>query len=463
MSYDPEEPVLAGKKFDISAKQSCYVGMPSFAYSHMEESLGKGNSGYRFDNYQPAKVVAEEMEEAVPEDQYFTLNIDDVFLSTYYVNKTFDYNPRDFRIFASCTEEVKLLGRYNDPIESYGDIFLIPSTKNAGSLYHVSLPTSDSFSKGSISILPVSQTGFINLNVIVYYDGILFSNTTQQYEVTFGQKQHYFSFFTSPDMNTNTTVTISSDIPVMISLSAPYSSTSASVPYCGSSCFNDYISFMPISSSSQMCDTLLTPPDQRLITSDFTTRLYLSPSNFNSNCDDVSTITIYDDVNNVDGVEKTLNVGDSTIISLQNKDAIAFSSYNGQKVAYRFGSIMDEDGITAFGHVAHYVPSVKEWLSGKSQFFTIGKHCYLEFYTDEDGSDPDLIKLDNRGLNAFKYDRTPLNFFGSTYIQFKVIIKSHGLHNFENDGNYISYVICKNVAGAFNSAGYLIGFNQRKN
>uniref|UniRef100_A0AC35TG46 HMG box domain-containing protein n=1 Tax=Rhabditophanes sp. KR3021 TaxID=114890 RepID=A0AC35TG46_9BILA len=68
MSYDPEEPVLAGKKFDISAKQSCYVGMPSFAYSHMEESLG--NSGYRFDNYQPAKVVAEKIEEAVPEDQY---------------------------------------------------------------------------------------------------------------------------------------------------------------------------------------------------------------------------------------------------------------------------------------------------------------------------------------------------------------------------------------------------------
>uniref|UniRef100_A0AC35TGC5 CHRD domain-containing protein n=1 Tax=Rhabditophanes sp. KR3021 TaxID=114890 RepID=A0AC35TGC5_9BILA len=248
----------------------------------------------------------------------------------------------------------------------------------------------------------------------------------------------------------------------MLFFEAPSTTTSNLDSSCGASCYGDYVTFMPIASQPIPCNTFLTPPHQRMITNDFTTRLHVAPPNLPATCNDVAKITVYNDVNNVQGTEQIVDMSGLTEISLINNTVIGFSSYVGQMVTNRHGSIIDEDGITAHGHFMHYVPSVQEWVTGKTQFYTLAKDCILEFYADINGSDPDSIQLDGHPLSSLKFDKNPLPIFGNKYSQFIVKIKGHGLHTLVNNGNYVAYVICKNVGGPNDAAGYLTGFNKRK-
>uniref|UniRef100_A0AC35UF11 CUB domain-containing protein n=1 Tax=Rhabditophanes sp. KR3021 TaxID=114890 RepID=A0AC35UF11_9BILA len=165
-------------------------------------------------------------------------------------------------------------------------------------------------------------------------------------------------------------MSIKTSSPVMLSFQELYSTTSNKPDSsCGSSCLQDYMTFMPI--------------------------------------------TVFDEINYVQGTEQTIDEKGYTTIWLMNTDVAGFSTYGGKMSINRLGSIVDEDGITAHGHFIHSVPSAKEWVTGKSQFYTLTKDCFLEFYADVDGSDPDLVKIDGNILAPLKYNHTPLPIFGN--------------------------------------------------
>uniref|UniRef100_A0AC35UE61 IgGFc_binding domain-containing protein n=1 Tax=Rhabditophanes sp. KR3021 TaxID=114890 RepID=A0AC35UE61_9BILA len=370
----------------------------------------------------------------------------------------------DFRIFASCTEEVKLIGKLADPVNAWGDYFLIPSSKNAGTQYTFAFPTADYYAKGAFAILPVNKEGSINVTFVGYAMGELFHSETFEYEIIPGHFQHYIScnIFESANLfDYNVSVSIITSSPVMLSFESPLTTLSNDDSSCGQSCNEDSVNFMPIASQPIVCDKPLVTPDQRMITNDFTTRLYVSPPSVETNCDASDTITVYDVINNVQGTKQEVSKFGFTAISLMNTEAAGFTTTSGQMSTNRFGSFFGaSDHTTAFGNFMHYVPSISEWITGKSQFYTLAKNCYVELYTDS--NEDAIIKIDGIEIDGYIFKEQNIQLFGKNYIQYVVDMYKYGIHTIENSGNYVAYVICSNVNGPNNAAGYLTGFNQRK-
>uniref|UniRef100_A0AC35TQQ0 CUB domain-containing protein n=1 Tax=Rhabditophanes sp. KR3021 TaxID=114890 RepID=A0AC35TQQ0_9BILA len=251
----------------------------------------------------------------------------------------------------------------------------------------------------------------------------------------------------------------------MIQFASRYASTAnIDDDSCGFTCQSDYITFMPMPVTSKPCFAELTSSDQVLMTNDFTTRLYVSPPSVDSDCEDTLEMTVFERNNNVTGNTIKISHDGFSSIELSDKaEEVATTTKAGEMPMYRFGSIhIGPDNPTSASHFAHFVPTVQEWVTGKTQFYTLAKDCWLEFYTDIDGSDHDLIKIDNKNLSKYQFEQNTMNYFGKTFGHFMMSIKGYGLHTFENSGRYVLYIVCENVNGPNNAFGYLTGFNQRQ-
>uniref|UniRef100_A0AC35TWN8 IgGFc_binding domain-containing protein n=1 Tax=Rhabditophanes sp. KR3021 TaxID=114890 RepID=A0AC35TWN8_9BILA len=326
------------------------------------------------------------------------------------------------------------------------------------------MPTADTEVSGSLSFLPISKTGNITLTVLAYEDDIAYGrDQIFTYDTSLGNPQYYLtSMF---NRFTNTSFSITSSAPIMITLSSPFV-TASDLPsdYCGASCKQDYVIFMPIGSELKKCGTTTSLPEERMTTDDFATRFYTSPPNVVDSCKDISRITIYDDITDLAGRAIKVSPFGSTAISLINKHQSGFLTYEGQMSTYRQGSIVQADGITAFGHFIHYLPATNEWISGSTQFFTLAKNCYLEFYIKADKIDLNYVKIDQTPLTNLTYTTKDIVLFANNIKQFTTPITGYGVHTFANDaGISVSYVVCKSVNGPYNAAGYLTGFNKVQN
>uniref|UniRef100_A0AC35U0E8 C1q domain-containing protein n=1 Tax=Rhabditophanes sp. KR3021 TaxID=114890 RepID=A0AC35U0E8_9BILA len=166
-------------------------------------------------------------------------------------------------------------------------------------------------------------------------------------------------------------------------------------------------------------------------------------------------------VKDANGTTQMIDKEGYTTIPLGNSECVGFETSDAPMSTNRFGSILDGDGTTAHGHFMHYVPSTSEWITGQSQFYTLAKDCFLEIYADNSQFNAiNSIYIDGHILGTFLYGRTDITFF-ENYVQFVVQVTKYGLHTITSPGKYIAYVICKNVNGFNNAAGYLIGFNHR--
>uniref|UniRef100_A0AC35TS51 IgGFc_binding domain-containing protein n=1 Tax=Rhabditophanes sp. KR3021 TaxID=114890 RepID=A0AC35TS51_9BILA len=392
------------------------------------------------------------------------LPFEQVILKAEYVFNHFkNFEANDFRLFASCTEEVKLLARYQDPYYMNGDMYVVPSIPNAGNKYIFSVPTQTYPVKGFISILPISQENNITLTIVGYVNGVLFSNETTEYDTTIGKPQHYITIMPLNIDNYNSSISISANMNFMLTYVTPIAATSNNEDdgSCGKTCGNNYVAFMPVPVVSKKCNQLLSSPDLRLMTNDFTTRLHISPPSVDYNCNEDFSMDVYDKEGNVD--HKVISKTGLSLISLVDQSEIGSSTNAGEMPVYRFGSILNHpDNLTAYGHFAHYVPSVQEWVTGKTQFYTLAKNCFIEFYADQDGSNTDFIKLDGLFLSKYPYTSNKMNYFKRSYGHIIVPVSGYGLHTFENGGKYVMYVICKTAYAKYDSSGYLTGFNRRK-
>uniref|UniRef100_A0AC35UE73 IgGFc_binding domain-containing protein n=1 Tax=Rhabditophanes sp. KR3021 TaxID=114890 RepID=A0AC35UE73_9BILA len=422
---------------------------------------------FRYTKYSDNSVVSVRKTAYYGQNNEISFAYDQVFLDTSYPNYKFnDLSTKDFRIFASCTEVVKLIGKISDPIKSMGDIFLIPSTKNAGIEYQLGMPSTLTRSKGSFAILPINQGGTITINIFGYLNGNLFTQKTSQYDTTIGQDQHYVTVHpTYMDDDSRSTFFISASSPIMVAF-ASYNLVSDNNldEGCGITCKPDYGTFMLSPLVPKQCNDLLFPPDQRLITNDFTSRVYVAPPSVSSKCNEVFSATFFDKNDNVNGDHIIITAYNRSFYDFGGKSPeMASSSYSGQMPMVRHGSVLNlPDTFTAYGHFLHYIPSILEWVTGKTQFYTLTKNCFMEFYADQEGSNADNIKIDGININNYDFTFKHMFYYKKTFGHFILELPGYGLHTIENSGNYVLYVVCKQVNGPYNAAGYLTGFNQRK-
>uniref|UniRef100_A0AC35U4K3 IgGFc_binding domain-containing protein n=1 Tax=Rhabditophanes sp. KR3021 TaxID=114890 RepID=A0AC35U4K3_9BILA len=390
-----------------------------------------------------------------------------LFVPNYVEKEIKDFAATDFRIFVSCTEEVKLIARLNDPFYGLGDLYLIHSTANAGKKYTFSIPTIQRDGiKGFAAIMPLTFEKSITVTTIVYVNGIIYSNETIQYDTKFGEEQHYISLYPQINMSSyNTSISISATSNFLVSFMSPDATTGDGD--CrgrfGLDCDDDITTAMMMPLVEKDCNARLSRPDQRMISNDFTTRVYISPPAVSDDCDELFAMTYFDQANNVDGFQEIITPIGSSTIELDGRLDIFSSTSSGVMPVYRFGSIHEGGDITyALGHFIHYIPSIDEWVTGKTQFFTLAKGCSIELYADVIGSDLNLVKLDGKALSTFAYTSTYLNYFNKRYGHFIVPVGGYGLHTIENGGRYVMYVICTAVNSPYDGQGYLTGFSKRR-
>uniref|UniRef100_A0AC35U789 CUB_2 domain-containing protein n=1 Tax=Rhabditophanes sp. KR3021 TaxID=114890 RepID=A0AC35U789_9BILA len=392
----------------------------------------------------------------------YSFNFNDVVLNPYYEPyEVMQEIVADFRIFAKCTQKVKLIGRISDPLNSYGDFFLIPSLTLAATKYVLAMPSSSAYRLGSLSFLPVSKAGDITITVMAYVDNNPYGQLqTFTYDTAVGKDQSFISFMF--DEFVNSSVVITSSTPMMILLSAPSVTTSPQpTSYCGKTCFQDYVAFMPIGSSLKKCGSTTTLPEERFITHHYASRIYVSPPHVDDSCNDNSKITVYDDITDLAGRAVPVSKSGATAISLINKNQTGFLTYEGEMSTYRLGSIVQGDGMTAFGHFASYLPSIQEWITGPTQFYTLAKDCVLELYISAPVINLKFVTIDGIPLANLNHTETYIDLFDRNLMQYVIPIQGYGVHSLANGaGTSVSFVVCKNVNGIHNAAGYLTGFNK---
>uniref|UniRef100_A0AC35TWW5 CUB domain-containing protein n=1 Tax=Rhabditophanes sp. KR3021 TaxID=114890 RepID=A0AC35TWW5_9BILA len=232
---------------------------------------------------------------------------------------------------------------------------------------------------------------------------------------------------------------------------------------CGFSCVRDSVTFMPIPVIQKQCYEIVAPPDETIITNDFTTRLYVTPPGVDASCKEDFQMTIYAKHDNNTGLNKYIDHFGYSQIEMTDRSEMASSTYAGQMPMYRLGSIINlPDNRTAYGHFAHYIPVVEEWTTGLTNFHTLKKDCYIEFYVDQNGLNLDQIKVDGISLTKYTYTVNYMFYFKKQFGHFILPLHGYGLHSIENGGNYFLCVVCKNVNGPYNAVGYLAGFNKRR-
>uniref|UniRef100_A0AC35UDE0 Glutamate receptor n=1 Tax=Rhabditophanes sp. KR3021 TaxID=114890 RepID=A0AC35UDE0_9BILA len=368
---------------------------------------------------------------------------------------------KDFRVFAFCTEEVKLIGRISDPVNAWGDLFEIQPIKNAGLNHIISFPPTNYETKfpGHILLLLPTDHPYIKVSVVVYNAFEVWTSDSYNLDTKISIDQSYLSAYI-PNVGKNITITITSDFPILTSLVAGLATTSADLEFCGDTCKPNYVTYMPLPIDSQVCNQQFNQNDTRMITANFTSSVYVAPPVAKGTCNEQFQVAIFDDEHMTTGYYETVAPDNLKTVDVTGQNQIAITSNVGPVAMYRFGSIVGADQVTAFGHFGHYIPSTNEWITEAIQFFVLDINCYLEVYTDKKGSDVSNMLLDNAKLVDFH--KQGIEFFSNAYSQFIIKVSGYGLHTYQNPGKFIAYVVCKNVNGMYDSAGYLTGFNKMK-
>uniref|UniRef100_A0AC35UCR0 IgGFc_binding domain-containing protein n=1 Tax=Rhabditophanes sp. KR3021 TaxID=114890 RepID=A0AC35UCR0_9BILA len=359
----------------------------------------------------------------------------------------------DARVFVSCKDKVKLLGKHFYATMAQSELFLIPSISSAsGNNFIVALPPSVYASMGHVLVLPLPGTDEVTINFKMYQNGNLYNSESKTVKTSLGAEQtFYVSYFDDPS---NITFVIDSTEPVMTSLVVEMASTTGDSS-CGKICCKNYMTTMLLANTVKKCNQPTLSQEQRIITNDFSSRLYISPP-VASDCAEDFTVRVFDNNKLAGGEEIIISKTGYTNYTFAERREISLVSSSGDMSVIRYGTVFHNGDLqTNYGHFAHYVPSTREFVTGKSQFYALANDCALEVYT----SNTDNIKLDGADVESIK---TGLVGLGGKYTQILINIQGLGIHTFESAGHYVSYVVCRQVNGIYDSTGYLTGFNKRK-
>uniref|UniRef100_A0AC35UCW5 IgGFc_binding domain-containing protein n=1 Tax=Rhabditophanes sp. KR3021 TaxID=114890 RepID=A0AC35UCW5_9BILA len=367
----------------------------------------------------------------------------------------------DPRVTVTCSTPVKLLAKVGDKYNGWGDILNIPSIEMAGTNYIIQTPTSTFGDLAMALILPLELDVTVSLSIRIYMNDKLQLLKQVNVNSTLGEKQLTVgSFVDSNDASVNSTFVITASSPVVIQLISPLSSSSNNPKLCGVSCYRDYASMIVPPVVKATCGALLSHPDMRVLTSEYSLLMFIAPPNAQS-CNEDFTFKVFDDIDPIIGTEFTVDSFGSSDVALSTRNQIGVVSYTAQLPATRFGGWVQEDGLTSYGHFLTYVPSTTEYVIGKTNFFTYATGCLLEIYISAKDNDLMTMKLDNVPFNSLDFDKKHLAMFDKAYVRFLINVTGYGLHSFKAEQKYVAYVICKQVNSAFDTVGYITGYNKR--
>uniref|UniRef100_A0AC35UFU6 ShKT domain-containing protein n=1 Tax=Rhabditophanes sp. KR3021 TaxID=114890 RepID=A0AC35UFU6_9BILA len=368
----------------------------------------------------------------------------------------------DCRLLLNCQDDVKVVGKYSDVQDGYGDLFLVPSTKNAGKKYVLGLPTTSQSDGNHVVILPIpskDKDETIKVDVSLYENDVLQKQASAQIGTTFGARQ----FFVMTDLNykVNATIVIVSSKPIMVSLVSPNAQNNNYDTNCAQNCHWDYTVVIPLPVIENNCFRTSKIFDDYVITNNFTTRLYVAPPL--NNCNFKVLAQVVDDIGSPDGTSLEISALGFTNLTLSTRNQVEMTyHYTGGLRVYRQGGIIQTDGVTAFGTFLAYMPSYNEYVTGATPFYSLNKGCVLELYTKADTDKNGLIVLDGVGLKPFRYTKTQFKINDRKHFLYIIPLVIYGYHyvNLSNDA-YTAYVVCKAVNGPFDANGYNIGYNNK--
>uniref|UniRef100_A0AC35U0X1 IgGFc_binding domain-containing protein n=1 Tax=Rhabditophanes sp. KR3021 TaxID=114890 RepID=A0AC35U0X1_9BILA len=357
----------------------------------------------------------------------------------------------DPRIFVTCQATVKLIANLNDPFNGWGDTFLVPSTKSAGTDYVFEFPPSAGTSIGYFLVLPLIQKEWNYLDAHVYYDGVEEWFNWWQYDTTQGAFQVVYTAKPQVAATHVISVVIRSTFPVMVSLVSPFASIDKQTPKL------DYATYMPLPVNTYKC--VNGTEDVKVTATTYTSNLYIASGG--GFCNETFNLNIYSDDQTLDGsMHEVDNIG-SNQINTTKSTFVGVSSNSDSLRATKFSGFKhDLNDANYFGSTLTYLPSLTEYLNETSQFFALSTKCHLEVTTEQTSTIESQLLIDSTPLQKLPHSITPISLPKYSYLSIDIQIKSYGIHTISLSAPYAATIICPD--GLYNVKSYLIGFNIHK-
>uniref|UniRef100_A0AC35TFJ9 EGF-like domain-containing protein n=1 Tax=Rhabditophanes sp. KR3021 TaxID=114890 RepID=A0AC35TFJ9_9BILA len=369
---------------------------------------------------------------------------------------------QDQRIFVDCTEPVKVFAEFFDQESVGGDMWLVPSKQIAGTDYIFSIPPSIDFQASMITIVPTVETATnILVSAHIYFNGEVKHSQVYSVNGSIGSKALNLLTYSQNEIG-NYTIALTSSSPILVNLIAPFSTKGNDAKNCVG-CKESYVSYMPIPSKNEVCPRKGVAGDKRIISADFTMDIFFSSPLLTSTCTKEAIVSLVTE-NFKDGTTAiTVNKDVQTSFAM-NSHYVATSSVNGKIPTYRFGGAKADrfnPSTTLSGKIAHYVPSMDEWVTGTTEFFTFMFHCVLEVYAEDTGSTFDL-SMDGGVINPRLFLKSEkIKFFGKPFVRYEISVSGERQHTFEAKRKYVAYVVCPKIEPSNVAYGYLTGFNYK--
>uniref|UniRef100_A0AC35UCH4 CUB_2 domain-containing protein n=1 Tax=Rhabditophanes sp. KR3021 TaxID=114890 RepID=A0AC35UCH4_9BILA len=388
------------------------------------------------------------------------LNETDIYHSFFNYNNNITFKVQDPRIFVTCNETVKLIARYHDEVNQFGDMFLVPSIEHAGKNYSIFTPLSTFQNESLIVLLPLrNETAVFNATVQIFSNKTVMFETKISFNTSLGSEHHVISaqsLFNSSLLTSNFTYLISSNHSFMVNAITPYAFNSSRYGlFENKNETSDYTNFMPLPIYNGNSSSI----DRRILASNFTSSVHFSASLNSTLHFSRFNVSIYNQQNI--GNHSIVNTLGFSNFSFVNSTLFALNTTSAHMSAYRFGGICQNKEQTVNGSFITYVPSTSEFVNGSTQFYTLKSGCLLEVYSQTAISNTLNMFLDGQHIPTQNNHHKNLPFFDGEWQQNIITINGHGIHKFETAGNYSAYVICQHANSTSNGMGYLTGFNNR--
>uniref|UniRef100_A0AC35TW40 IgGFc_binding domain-containing protein n=1 Tax=Rhabditophanes sp. KR3021 TaxID=114890 RepID=A0AC35TW40_9BILA len=370
----------------------------------------------------------------------------------------------DPRIFITSKYSVKVISRIFNIATGKGDSEMVPSSTFAGRNYVVQLPKAN---PGAAQIIHILNTG-VNDTIIKVTHYIDF-----QYYTSFGitsvkeRKQLQTAIVAPSDTRQHSfLIEADSDIFVVGAVTCvDLLSTNAIASTKDSSCDYAMMHFYP-SADYDCTRAFIGLGDQRVITSQFTKSLYVSPPHF-TNCQSLKVpIYVYDQRSPIISLTVQLQKGIAQPLTLTAAGQEATSSHYTNAPWTRFGGtrgIIPANKEQLFSAFVHYVPEASQFINGDIRFITYSSNSILEVYGDQTVAQFAAFYMDGVAVNPNAIlKREQVIFFNSKYTAFTIQVPASGFHAFsvKSKGSYMAYVNGNNVNGLTGSYGYVAGYNR---
>uniref|UniRef100_A0AC35TXP0 IgGFc_binding domain-containing protein n=1 Tax=Rhabditophanes sp. KR3021 TaxID=114890 RepID=A0AC35TXP0_9BILA len=375
----------------------------------------------------------------------------------------------DPRIIISSQYSIKVISRIFNQATGLGDAEMIPSSAIAQLNYLVQLPPANPGATQIIHILG-SDTTDATVNVYHFIDGTYYQTYILNVKKEFGSYQNVITTFAA-DPKRRHAFSIYSDKAIYVIGAVSHInllSTSVTNDPATADSITDYgmMHFYPLHYFDCTYSFFLGSEDRRMLTSDYTKSVYVTPPRNNA-CIDQLPINVFRQVTgNKPSIVHLQNFVASTMTLTPNNQG-GTSSLLSYTPWIRFGGLRGTTADTLdqlFSAFLHYVPETSQFVTGSVNLATFSPNSIIEVYADSTVTSTSFY-LDGLFVDGTMFkSSSKIAFFDGKYNVFTILVKNAGFHvlRVAGTGTYVAYVMGDNVKDLTGSYGYVAGYNINK-